>query len=219
MPRVRQIPSQADPNHSPCTPASILPQIILSLLLGAGWLGGACFSTPAPASPTPECPSLLPGPPAERAIYIQKASRRLGYYQNGQLAHRDSHPACFPIGLGFSPTGPKRQEGDGKTPEGTYTLFQKNPDSDYHLSLGVSYPNPTDAQAGLEAGIIDATTQAKIVKNPRWPPQNTPMGGLIYIHGGGSSTDWTLGCIAVDNDVIEYLFAEATVNMPIVIVP
>jgi L,D-transpeptidase catalytic domain len=173
---------------------------------------------------TAVCAPVLPLAEGEAAppvvIYVQKSIRRLGLYRAGVLAVQPSGaPGCFPVGLGFAPEGTKRREGDGRTPEGRYTIFHKNPDSQYHLSLGVSYPGPDDAQAGFDAGIIDSATLARIRKNPSWPPQNTPMGGAIYIHGGGGSMDWTLGCVAVDNAAMDSLFSEGRAGMPVWIVP
>lgn len=185
---------------------------------------------PAPFSPAPDpapragCPDLLPLGAGEaapaKALYVQKALRRVGYYRGGRLASRpDGAPGCFPVGLGFTPEGTKRREGDGRTPEGRYTVHHKNPQSRYHLSLGVSYPNAADAKAGLDAGIIDAATYARILRSPGWPPQDTAMGGAIYLHGGGGHADWTLGCVAVDNEAMDWLFAEGEVGMAVWIVP
>ena len=54
----------------------------------------------------------------------------------------------YPIALGANPIGPKRAGGDGKTPEGVYTIDARQPHSEYHLALHVSYPNAADkAQA------------------------------------------------------------------------
>lgn len=50
----------------------------------------------------------------------------------------------YPVGLGFAPEGHKQFEGDGRTPEGTYIVDKRNPESTYHLSVGISYPNEAD---------------------------------------------------------------------------
>lgn len=225
---------------SPLLRASVAALGALACLAGllayrAGAPGRAAQLSAAPglllsavARGSAECAAILPLAEGEAApgdvlplvIYVQKSIRRLGLYRAGRLAAQPSGaPGCFPVGLGFSPEGTKRREGDGRTPEGRYTVFHKNPDSQYHLSLGVSYPGPGDAQAGFDAGIIDAATLARIRKNPSWPPQNTPMGGAIYIHGGGGSADWTLGCVAVDNTAMDWLFAESRAGTPVWIDP
>ena len=58
----------------------------------------------------------------------------------------------YNIDLGFAPTGDKKIEGDGKTPEGRYYIDRKNPKSTYHLSLGISYPNKSDKAEAKKLG-------------------------------------------------------------------
>lgn len=111
----------------------------------------------------------------------------------------------YRIGLGFDPVGHKKVEGDGKTPEGVYFIDRMNPSSRYHLSLGVSYPNPVDRQT---AGAIGRSA-----------------GGDIMIHGRGpegnaaTKKDWTAGCIAVSDGEVEEIFAMVRPGVPIVILP
>jgi murein L,D-transpeptidase YafK len=98
----------------------------------------------------------------------------------------------YNVELGFAPEGHKQFEGDGKTPEGTYRINRRNPNSDFHLSLGISYPNARDVAFAQAAG-----------KSP---------GGEIFIHGmpnkkRGTGPDWTAGCISVKNDHIEEIYA------------
>ena len=57
------------------------------------------------------------------------------------VMHHDEVLWTLQVELGFAPVGPKQVEGDGKTPEGTYRINRRNPNSNYHLSLGISYPN------------------------------------------------------------------------------
>ena len=136
-------------------------------------------------------------------IIVKKAERLL-YLLDG-----DTVVATYKIGLGFTPEGHKLKEGDGKTPEGEYYICVKNPNSRFYLSLGISYPNKQDAKTALDDGRIDSRTYHKIAKaidEGKIPPWNTPLGGEIMIHGNGSSRDWTAGCIAVDNEVMDLLF-------------
>jgi len=98
----------------------------------------------------------------------------------------------------------------------------KNPKSSYHLSLGVSYPDAEDAARGLREGLITRGQHDAIVaahRAGRMPPQNTKLGGLIYIHGRGSSSDWTLGCVALDDADIEELYAAVEPGTPVTIRP
>jgi murein L,D-transpeptidase YafK len=135
-------------------------------------------------------------------LLIHKEKRSLTYI-DGSGARE------FPVSLGFTPSGPKLKQGDGKTPEGVYFITHKNPKSNFHLSLGLSYPNLDDAREGLRAKLLSKGEYAAIEKANRLhrtPPQNTPMGGAIYIHGGGARSDWTWGCIALNNEDMDFLF-------------
>ncbi len=76
--------------------------------------------------------------------------------------------------------GPKRKEGDKQVPEGFYFINQFNPNSNYHLSLGINYPNISD----------------KILADAVKP------GGSIYIHGDCVS----VGCLAINDEQIEDLY-------------
>src|SRR5215218_2965564 len=130
-------------------------------------------------------------------IIIRKEQRVLEVYDRGKLLK------TFGMVLGFAPSGDKEVEGDGKTPEGDFYVFTKNSDSKFHLSLGLSYPAKEDALRGLAAGLISETDHDDIVAavdNGKMPPQKTPLGGEIYIHGGGTERDWTEGCVAMKNE-------------------
>jgi murein L,D-transpeptidase YafK len=137
------------------------------------------------------------------SITIRKADRQLDLYLNGTLK------TSYRIALGTSPIGAKAREGDRGTPEGRYYICTKNKNSRFHLSLGLSYPNEDDALAGLNSKLIDEKTYTRIctaIRNRKQPPWNTALGGEIMIHGCGTSTDWTWGCIALENPDIETLF-------------
>jgi murein L,D-transpeptidase YafK len=126
------------------------------------------------------------------------------------------------VGLGFNPVGDKEREGDGRTPEGNFYIFVKNAKSSYYLSLGISYPNVEDARRGLRDPLISKDQHDEIVRairNVKKPPQETPLGGLIYIHGNCAQTDWTLGCVALENENMKELFDLAFVGMPVTIKP
>lgn len=125
------------------------------------------------------------GPEVTR-IAVYKGARQM------QLFHGTEVLAEHRIDLGFAPSGDKNFEGDGKTPEGRYTIDRRNPESSFHLSLGISYPNADDIAAAREAG-----------QSP---------GGDIFIHGaanlrGKRGSDWTAGCISVSNREIERIYA------------
>jgi murein L,D-transpeptidase YafK len=85
----------------------------------------------------------------------------------------------------------------------------KNEKSSFYLSLGLNYPNEEDAERGLRDGLITKAVAASIVranKAGRCPAWNTALGGEIFIHGGGTASDWTFGCVALENPEIKELF-------------
>ena len=119
-------------------------------------------------------------------VVVNKGQRRM------HLLHNETVLESYDIQLGFAPIGHKQFEGDGKTPEGLYRIDRRNPNSDFHLSLGISYPNTADYAAAKAEG-----------KSP---------GGDIFIHGQKnpfkkSKGDWTWGCIAVKNKEMEDIYA------------
>jgi len=126
------------------------------------------------------------------------------------------------IGLGFAPEGDKERQGDGRTPEGSFTITRLVPKSQYYKAFLINYPDPDDAQRGVRDGIIDQATADSIEAAHRrgvTPPQYTDLGGLIEIHGMGGSVDWTLGCVAADNAVIDELWPHTKVGTKVRILP
>ena len=173
--------------------------------------------TPSPApSPTPVKTPVIMVKASKPALVVRKSERILELYDG------DTKLAGYSIGLGWSPEGHKQKEGDGKTPEGTYRVCVRNSESRFYLSLGVSYPNRNDAEEALARGDIDRSTYQGIVdahaRGDR-PPWNTPLGGEIMIHGHGGERDWTAGCIAVDNEVMDVLWANCKIGTVVTIVP
>ncbi|MEO6786007.1 MAG: L,D-transpeptidase, partial [Chthoniobacteraceae bacterium] len=107
-------------------------------------------------------------------------------------------------------------------PEGAYFICNKNPQSKFHLSLGISYPGPADAKRGLDAGLISKTEYKAITEastEHRTPPWITKLGGEVFVHGKGASSGWTWGCIALDDPDIEELYKLVPVRTPITIHP
>lgn len=90
--------------------------------------------------------------------------------------------ASYPMLAASGTLGPKRREGDKQVPEGFYGLPYLNPNSRYHLSIFVDYPNAED------------------VSNSKVP--RSQMGGEIFVHGKSVS----IGCIAIGDHAIEELF-------------
>lgn len=135
--------------------------------------------------------------PTVTLIQVDKSERKMYLFHDQDLLK------TYDIALGFAPAGHKEFEGDGKTPEGAYYISSKNPDSTYHLSLRISYPNAADRAHAKAAG-----------KEP---------GGDIFIHGGPvrptSRADWTWGCISVSDREIEQVYAMVRRGTPIRILP
>lgn len=141
-------------------------------------------------------------PPAARAVepavavkadrvLVWKAKRKLYLLRDGRVLHR------YRVALGREPEGPKRREGDGRTPEGVYRLDWRNPDSRFHRSIHISYPNEDERTRAARRGI--------------------DPGGQIMLHGLPDKLedfeeihrrrDWTEGCIAVTNDEMDEIWA------------
>lgn len=141
-------------------------------------------------------------PTADKVI-IEKAARKLYLLQNGKAFR------TFKIALGIRPVGHKKKEGDFKTPEGTYLLDSRNQNSDFFLSIRVSYPNQVDRREANTIGV--------------------EPGGAIMIHGQPNeptksenyyrTQDWTNGCIAVSNSDMIDIWLMTGENTPIEIRP
>ncbi len=149
-------------------------------------------------------------------IVIKKSSRLLQVYDDEYLIK------TYKIALGFAPKDDKEIEGDGKTPEGEFYIFTKNTESKFYLSLGISYPNIEDAKRGLKEKLItqeehDAIVEA--IQQNKMPPQKTKLGGEIYIHGNGSSSDRTYGCIALKDEEIKEIFDAIPIGTKVKILP
>lgn len=149
-------------------------------------------------------------------IFVYKEKRRL-YVMQSNILVRD-----YPIGLGFHPTGDKEKEGDGRTPEGSFFVCVKKPNSRFQKSLGLSYPDKKHAERAFFAGVITPVEFRDILiafENRTTPPWNTVLGGQIFIHAGGAHKDWTEGCVALYNSDMEELFQIAAVGTPVSIRP
>lgn len=134
--------------------------------------------------------------PEVTSIFVHKSPRQM------YLLHHDRVLRNFQIDLGFAPIGHKQKRGDGRTPEGRYVIDRRNPDSKFHLSLGIDYPNRDDLAAAEVLGL--------------------DPGGDIFIHGEPNEgrargRDWTFGCIAVRNREIEDIYAMVQDGCPVTI--
>ncbi len=145
----------------------------------------------------------LPDVLVDPCIVVKKASRTLSLHSSDRVAK------TYRIALGADPIGNKEREGDGRTPEGQFYICTKNPESDNHRALGVSYPSYDDADRGLAGQLITKREYNRILDalgHLRQPPWNTALGGEIMIHGHGTHADWTQGCVALSDEDAEELF-------------
>lgn len=190
-----------------------------SMVLSLGLILASVASTESVQSPS----STNAGP---YRILIKKSERKLHLYRINEGGEKLFK--TYQIALGNIPTGHKQKQGDGRTPEGDYYITHKNPKSNFYLSLGISYPNISDADVGLKNGLITQSQHSAIaaaIRSQSKPPQNTALGGDIFIHGGGTGKllglirDWTLGCVALENEDIKELFDTLPVRTPVRIEP
>jgi murein L,D-transpeptidase YafK len=136
-------------------------------------------------------------------VVVRKGARALELLRAGRVIR------TFRIALGWDPTGPKRQEGDGRTPEGVYTLDWRNAHSSFYRSIHVSYPRAGDDLHAVRWGVSP--------------------GGLIMLHGlpnglqadaiGHPEVDWTNGCIALTNEEIDEIWTRVEDGTTIIIYP
>ena len=160
----------------------------------AVWAALALFSIVIVAGCAPRIPTYN-GPEVTR-IVVFKDSRRM-YLMHGETALR-----AYDIDLGFAPVGHKVRQGDGKTPSGEYIIDRRNPNSDFFLSIGISYPNAQDVEVARSLGF--------------------DPGGDICIHGTAKQrarrgTDWTYGCISVSDKEMAEIWSMVPTGVPITI--
>ncbi len=174
----------------------IVRTISLLLLVASLFLGGVYVYAHHNRNPLPA------GTEIDR-ILVEKSARRLSIFADGKKLK------SYRVALGRNPVGAKEQEGDMKTPEGFYWIDWRNPESDYHLSLHVSYPSGEDdaraAERGVNAG-FDIMVHG-IRNGDSW------IGAFHRWH------DWTAGCVALTDEEIEELYRVTPDWTPIEIRP
>ena len=156
-------------------------------------------------------------------IVVNKSQRKLFLYEG------ETFLKCYPVSLGKNPAGQKEREGDKKTPEGNFYICQKveNPKKELLGSrwMRISYPNEEAAERGLKNGLITEEEYRRIVRallRKETPPQKTPLGGGIGIHGGNGlhfKADWTEGCIGMYDEDIEEFYDFIPLGTPVKIIP
>ncbi|WP_128515856.1 L,D-transpeptidase family protein [Tabrizicola thermarum] len=171
--------------------------LYLVLLAVLGFIAASLYSPPVRVAAPP--PPPLSG--TVDRIVIEKAARRMQLFQDGKPVR------TYRIALGFTPEGDKIRQGDGKTPEGEFTIDRRNDESAFHLSLGLDYPRPADRARAAKSG---------------YSP-----GGDIFIHGQPNALpegfklkgDWTAGCIALTNAEMREVWAVTPIGTRVEIRP
>lgn len=136
-------------------------------------------------------------------VVVEKGARKLHLIKDGEAFR------SYNIALGIRPEGTKQHEGDYRTPEGRYLLDRRNPDSEFFLSIHISYPNREDAFQARSKG-LDPGGAIMIHGQP-----NAPTRSEAYYR----SQDWTNGCIAVSNSDMIDIWLMTADNTPIEILP
>lgn len=137
-------------------------------------------------------------------ILVLKSARKLELLKDGIVVK------TYPIALGANPIGPKHLAGDGRTPEGSYTIDARQPHSLYHLALHISYPNAAD-RALAAATERDPGGDIEIHGLPGW--YEGPLDPAHF------DKDWTHGCISVGDRAIEQIYAAVDIGTVIEIRP
>lgn len=210
----------------------------LVALVGAGvsafglLLAGACSLRPAGPPPgTPASPTASAGDAGADAsemrcdqverLLVRKSERVLVATCAGGAERR------LPVALARAP-GPKRASGDQSLPEGDYRIAGPARPSRFHRFLPIDYPAPADAVRGLAEGRLSRADHDAILTAHRrglLPPQQTPLGGHIGLHGEGRrwrgdlQLDWTEGCVALTDSDIDWLSERTPAGTPIRIEP
>jgi murein L,D-transpeptidase YafK len=141
--------------------------------------------------------------PIADEVIIDKSDRALHLMSDGEIFR------TFKIALGIQPQGDKKKEGDFRTPEGRYLLDVRNPNSDYFLSIHVSYPSPADRREASQDG-LDPGGSIMIHGQP-----NLPSRSETYYR----TQDWTNGCIALSNSDMIDIWLMTGHNTPVEIRP
>ncbi|MGA7801698.1 MAG: L,D-transpeptidase [Gammaproteobacteria bacterium] len=155
-------------------------------------------------------------------LRIDTRTDTLAVIQHGQIVEK-----LTGIAIGRGGVTRNRLRGDERTPLGQFRIGWINDSSPFHRFYGLDYPNRNYAQRAYRDGLISRTTFERIVRALRdhsIPPQNTPLGGYVGIHGLGHASvrihrlfNWTRGCVALTNGQIDRLASWIVVGTKVVI--
>lgn len=149
------------------------------------------------------CHNFAWAEPTADLVRVLKSEHKLQLVTAGKVVRE------FKVALGGNPSGHKQQEGDGRTPEGIYTLDYKKPDSAFYRAIHISYPNSADIASAKARGVSPGG--AVMIHG-----QKNGLGWLSFI---SQRLDWTNGCIALDNADMDIVWAAVREGTKIEIIP
>lgn len=200
-------------------------RLFLSLLI-------LCFLSPSPRAPAEKFStfaSLVSSLSGQTRIVIWKSQYTLTLYKGARPVK--TYRAVF--GKGFR-DGDKRRAGDKRTPEGDFFICSMNHSKRFYKFMGLSYPGVPHAEYGVRAGLISQQEYEMIKKASQErqpPPWDTNLGGAVGIHGRmidsaiaprhytAAGTNWTDGCIAMENADVDEIYSVVSLGTPVTVLP
>lgn len=157
---------------------------------------------------------------SERWIFVSKKERTVSLLNGLEIE------ATFNADFSLFIAGDKLRQGrserpeDWRTPEGLFYIATKKNYSQYYKALLINYPSVKHATRAIQSNEISDYQFSEILRAYRRieaPPMNTPLGGLIEIHGDGTGGElnWTKGCVAIENDHLDYVFSQVSEGTPV----
>src|SRR3989338_9415358 len=150
---------------------------------------------------------------SDYSIHIIKSKKELYLYKGDNLEKTYSI-----LELGQNPEEDKVKKGSPeepehyRTPHGEFFICQTNPSSQYYKSFQLSYPSENHARAALRDGIVSQVDYTRILNalvHKKCPPHDTPLGGLVSIHGEiPKDKPFKRGCVVLKNADIDELWSK-----------
>lgn len=155
-------------------------------------------------------------------VRVSKSNGTVYLYRGAELE------ASLPADFGYNREDDKVRRGSPeepdhwRTPEGRFLITDKNENGRFYRALVLNYPTAEDAERGYRSGLISRAERAEIVRasmRHETPPMDTELGGWIEIHGEGTGgeVDWTEGCVALQNQHLDWIWEVVSVGTPVVI--
>jgi len=157
-------------------------------------------------------------------IRVSKTTKQVYVYRGTDIFR------TYPADFGYNGFADKVRRGSEanpdhwRTPDGVFFVARKNANSKYHKAFVLNYPTARDARRGLDSGLISQREHDLIKRadsDITMPPMNTLLGGWIEIHGDGTGdqTNWTMGCVAIENRFMDEIWPYVHEGTPVIIEP